>query len=98
MITDELRASGITVIVIGIGDGTNPTELARMAGGQDNAVKAADFQELISGQFLKTLSTKTCEVGKRNILSYTSIYLFLSRSSLIFHLWFFILLLISSYI
>ena len=64
MITDELRASGVTLIVIGIGSGTSPAELARMAGGQDNAVSAADFQELISGPFLKTLSEKTCDVGK----------------------------------
>ena len=64
MITDELRATGVTIIVIGIGSGTKPAELARMAGGQDNAISAADFQELISGQFLLTLSTKACEVGK----------------------------------
>ena len=67
MIADELRASGVTLIVIGIGSGTKPAELARVAGGEDNALNAADFQELIDGPFLKTLSTKTCEVGEKTL-------------------------------
>ena len=63
-IADELRQSGISVIVIGIGPGTNQTELNHMAGGPDNAFSAASFDELIGGGFIKQLTDKSCEVGR----------------------------------
>ena len=62
-IADELRKSGITVIVVGIGSGTDPKELAHMAGGADNAFSAASFDELVSGEFHKQLQKKTCDAG-----------------------------------
>ena len=62
-IAGELRESGITVIVVGIGSGTNATELAHMAGGADNAFSAASFDVLIGGDFIETLMEKSCEEG-----------------------------------
>ena len=62
-IADEMRKQGINLIVIGIGPGTNQTELDHMAGGPDNAFSAASFQELIGGDFIKTLTDKSCETG-----------------------------------
>ena len=63
VISNELRLSGITVIVVGIGSGTNATELAHMAGGADNAFSAASFDELIGGDFIKQLTDKSCQAG-----------------------------------
>lgn len=63
-IADELRNAGIKVIVIGIGKGTNQTELNHMAGGPDNAFSASSFDVLIGGDFVKKLSQKSCAVGK----------------------------------
>ena len=62
-ITDEIRASGIAVIVIGIGPGTNQTELNHMAGGPDNAFSASSFDELIGGEFVNEIAKKSCEEG-----------------------------------
>ena len=66
-ISNELRNSGITLIVVGIGSGTNATELAHMAGGADNAFSAASFDELIGGDFIKQLTDKSCQEGMQNI-------------------------------
>ena len=66
-ISDEMRASGIAVIVVGIGSKTNQTELDHMAGGKDNAFSAASFDELVGGDFIKQLTDKSCEVGRCRI-------------------------------
>ena len=62
-IADEIRKSGINMIVIGIGKGTNQTELNHMAGGADNAFSAASFDELIGGDFIQTLTERSCVEG-----------------------------------
>ena len=62
-ITDEIRNSGVAVIVIGIGPGTNQTELNHMAGGADNAFSAASFEELVGGGFIGEIAKKSCEEG-----------------------------------
>ena len=62
-VADELRRSGISIIVVGIGSGTNQAELNHMAGGADNAFSAASFHELIGGEFIKKLTEKSCEIG-----------------------------------
>ena len=59
----ELRQDGINMIVIGIGKGTNQTELNHMAGGADNAFSAASFDELIGGDFIQTLTERSCVEG-----------------------------------
>ena len=62
-ITDEIRATGVVVIVIGIGPGTDQKELAHMAGGADNAFSAASFDELVGGDFINTVTSKSCDEG-----------------------------------
>ena len=65
-VSTELRKSGVNVIVVGIGSGTNRTELAHMAGGADNAFSAETFDVLIGGDFVRKLTEKSCKVGTYN--------------------------------
>ena len=53
----------IQVIVVGVGRGTNPKELDRMAGGKGEAFTAASFDELIGGDLVHMLTKRTCAVG-----------------------------------
>ena len=62
-ITDEIRQSGVIVLVIGIGPGTNQTELNHMAGGADNAFSAASFEELVGGEFITMITNRSCSEG-----------------------------------
>ena len=62
-IAAEIQASGINLIIVGIGKGVNQTELDHMAGGPQKAYSAASFDELVGGKFIKTLTEKSCEVG-----------------------------------
>ena len=62
-IADELRGIGVSIIVVGVGRGTNPKELDRIAGGKGEAFSAASFDELIGGDMVQELTRKTCEVG-----------------------------------
>jgi len=64
-IAAELRQAGINMIVVGIGPGTNETELNHMAGGADNAFSAASFADLATEDFLMKLQAKTCQEAKR---------------------------------
>merc|ERR1712168_1198593 len=59
-ISDEIRASGVTVIVVGIGPGTDPVELDHMAGGAGRSFRAASFDELMEGEFIDKVSKSTC--------------------------------------
>ena len=65
-IADEIRKAGISVIVIGIGDGTSPEELDRIAGAAGNAYYAKDFDELISPEFVKKQAEESCTEGKKS--------------------------------
>lgn len=60
-ISDEIRASGITVIVVGIGPGTDPVELDHMAGGAGKSFRAASFDELLQGDFIDQVKGTTCK-------------------------------------
>merc|ERR1719334_2274573 len=62
MIADELRAAGITLIVVGMGGGIDATELARIANGADNVFTASTFSDLVSEDFMKSVQTKACAV------------------------------------
>ena len=64
LIADELRDEGIIIIVVGIGKGTNQTELEHMAGGAENAFSAQSFDELIGGEFVKLMMERSCEEGR----------------------------------
>ena len=63
-ITDEIRKTGVIVLVIGIGQGTNETALNHMAGGPNKAFSAASFAELVGGGFIDMVTKKSCEAGK----------------------------------
>ena len=67
-ISDEIRASGITVIVVGIGPGTDPVELDHMAGGAGRSFRASSFDELMQGDFISRVSQSTCPVVRRCFL------------------------------
>ena len=63
-IADEIRRSGIIVLIIGIGADTDETELERMAGGTDNLFNAASFSELNGEEFANQVAERSCEEGK----------------------------------
>ena len=60
-IADELRRSGIELIVVGMGSGIDPGELAKIAGGVDQAFTARSFNDLSSDEFIKRVQNKACE-------------------------------------
>ena len=62
-IAAEIRASGINLIVVGIGKAVNQNELDNMAGGPQKAYSVASFDELVGRKFIKQLTEKSCEVG-----------------------------------
>ena len=86
-ITDELRADGVVIIVIGIGSGTDAKELAHMAGGADNAFSAKSFDELVGGEFISMVANKSCDEGRA--LFYTQILSSLWLSVVVFLHWMF---------
>merc|ERR1712096_98554 len=60
-IAEEIRKDGIPIIVIGIGAGTDVTELDHMAGGNGKAYVAKSFDELIAGDFVNKLTHDACQ-------------------------------------
>ena len=65
-IAAELRKSGITMIVVGMGGGVDKAELARIAGGDDKTFSAASFNDLLSDSFMKSVQDKAC-AGKNSL-------------------------------
>ena len=63
-IAGELRKDGINIIVVGIGQGVNQTELAHIAGGDANAYSAASFDELVGSDFVNKIKNEGCRAGK----------------------------------
>ncbi len=61
IIAEELRNSGIMVIVIGIGGGTTPEELDHMAGGDGKAYLPKSFDELLSHEFVTKVADVACK-------------------------------------
>ena len=62
-IAQEIRNSGIRMLVIGIGRGINATELSAIAGGDQNTYNAASFDELIGGDFVNNVVQESCKKG-----------------------------------
>lgn len=60
-IAEEVRKSGVNLIVVGMGSGVNPKELSQLAGGDDKAFTATSFDQLFTDSFLKSVQEKTCE-------------------------------------
>ena len=63
-IAEELRNDGINILVVGIGQGVNQTELNHIAGGDANAFSAASFDELIASDFVNKIKEQSCKAGK----------------------------------
>lgn len=63
-IADEMRRHGVTVLVVGVGSGINPSELTRLGGSYENTFTASSFHELVGGDILKQLTDKSTEIGK----------------------------------
>jgi len=63
---DAIRAAGLRVIVVGIGDGVNKDVLLRIAGNPENYFPAADFNELIT-KVAAAIGLKSCDVCAVNV-------------------------------
>uniref|UniRef100_T2MJF2 Collagen alpha-6(VI) chain n=1 Tax=Hydra vulgaris TaxID=6087 RepID=T2MJF2_HYDVU len=63
-IANELRSAGVTIIVIGITNAVNVSELSDIAGGEENAYAAESFEKLKDVKFLDVIKTKMCETAK----------------------------------
>ena len=62
-IAEELRADGINILVVGIGQGVNETELAHISGDPKNVYSASSFDELIANDFVASIKRGSCEQG-----------------------------------
>ena len=62
-IADEFRADGINVLVVGIGNGVNPTELAQIAGYPQNLYRSSSFDEAIGDDFISSFKKINCQKG-----------------------------------
>lgn len=63
-IAQEIRNSGVKMLVIGIGQGINKTELANIGGDVANVYSADSFDELIGNDFVDKVVTGSCSLGK----------------------------------
>lgn len=61
-VAEELRRSGVHVLIIGIGRGTNRTELQHLAGDEKRVFFAPSFKELIQTDFISTVKDTSCSV------------------------------------
>ena len=60
IVAEELRASGISLIVVGIGSHINENDLIRIAGWKEDAYKVESFDDLLSEEFLKSVGGNAC--------------------------------------
>ena len=67
-IAEELRASDIVIIVVGIGQLVQKDQLVEIAGKEENVFLAKNFDDLISSEFLEKVKKASCEAGKGLIL------------------------------
>ena len=64
MIAQEIRDSGIQMLTIGIGPGTNISELTRIAGSRQNSYSTESFDKLLEENFLQSISSAGCKKGR----------------------------------
>ena len=69
-VANEIRASGIKLLVIGIGSGIDRAELIKIGGGDRNVFTAASFDQLIEGKFIQKISTGSCAEAKSSIVAH----------------------------
>ena len=63
LIAEELRRSGITLLVVGIGSATKEAELNRIAGSPDKVFSAESFDKLMEEEFITGLTGTYCTFG-----------------------------------
>ena len=63
-IAKEIRDSGIQMLTVGIGPGTNGSELSRIAGGRQNTYSTENFDKLLEENFLQSVSSAGCKKGR----------------------------------
>ena len=81
IVAEELRQEGVRLLVVGIGKGVNPTELARIAGDRSKVFTASSFDELLTRDFLNDVNSAGCKAGSYIPFSdFKSICLCLFRS------------------
>ena len=63
---EEIRASGVRLLVVGIGQGVNKNDLRDIAGHERNVYTVSSFDDLIDGDFVDKLQSGSCkrEEGK----------------------------------
>ena len=64
VVSEELRKSGVNVVVVGIGSRVNSKELKAMAGRDDRVFSADSFEQLVTDEFVEKISSSTCDCGK----------------------------------
>ena len=60
LIANELRKSGIHIVVVGIGKGIDIPELIGIAGERDHVFTVATFEDLLTKEFVGKVSKTTC--------------------------------------
>ena len=69
-IAELLRKEGIRIIVVGIGKGINASELAHIAGKDENVYSVESFEDLIGSEFISKIKARGCEEGTSKWFSY----------------------------
>ena len=80
VIADELRNTGIHIVVVGIGNAIDPAELIGLAGDRGYVFSAASFDELITKEFIGKVFSSTC--GKFLNINYIIKYRLLISSKI----------------
>ena len=68
-IAEEIRSMGVQLLVIGIGNAINLTELTGIAGNKSNVYVASNFKELVSQGFVRSVSQRACQGNTSDHLS-----------------------------
>ena len=64
IIADEIRNSGINLLVVGIGQNVDYQELQTISGNSKNAFVADSFEELTSSGFIGNIAQQSCKEGE----------------------------------
>lgn len=70
LVADEMRATGVKLIVIGIGSRVDRKELLHLAGGASNVYQASNFDELTSSSFVERISKTSCKQCKEEKIEF----------------------------
>ena len=68
-IAKVLRQRDIHIVSVGIGDEVDVDELTHITGDEDRVYTVADFDELITGRFIRKIVSKSCETGNLKVIS-----------------------------